>query len=261
MRLKHGRTFLPLIAIPIVLLLIQPSVSQQTHNLTAAFLKPALWVASGASFFVRESQTTVSNFWGTFHEQEQDKRRIVELESEVAAAGEVEKENLRLKKLLDFREEVKAELIAARVIAWDVSPWRKTLILDKGSAHGIKRDMAVITPEGLVGRVLTLGPITTHVIMLSDAEARVSAILSESRAHGVVSGDGSPVLKMHYLDLDSEAQVGETVLTSGLTGIFPKGLRIGRVESVTRASDGLHLVAYVKPFAPLTRIEEVLCRD
>lgn len=135
------------------------------------------------------------------------------------------------------------------------------MILDKGSKDGLKKEMAVVVAEGVVGRILEVGPVTARVILLLDPEARVGTITEQSRAQGIVAGDGSPKLHMEYLTLDSGVVVEETVITSGVGGIFPKGLRIGTIESISRDPDGLHLAAYIRPFVSFSKLEEVICLE
>jgi len=104
-----------------------------------------------------------------------------------------------------------------------------------------------------------VSPETSHVLLLVDPDARVSALADESRAHGMIEGNGSPHLEMTYLDLDSEVAVDEIAISSGVGGIFPKGIRIGKITALKRDSDGLHLRASVKSFVNFNKIEELLC--
>ena len=119
--------------------------------------------------------------------------------------------------------------------------------------------MAVIAPEGLVGRILEADHATSSVILLVDPDCRVSALTATSRAQGVITGIGTEKLQMKYLALDAEIAVGEDVTTSGIGSIFPKGIQIGKIESIERDSDGLHLLALVNPAVPFSKLEEVLC--
>ena len=119
--------------------------------------------------------------------------------------------------------------------------------------------MVVVVPEGLVGRILEVEPYTAYAILLPDPDSRVSAMTSSSRAQGIITGIGTDKLQMKYLALDAEVAVGEDVMTSGIGSIFPKGLQIGKIESIERDSDGLHLLALVRPAVPFYKLEEVLC--
>lgn len=194
-----------------------------------------------------------------FQGQEANEKRIAELDSEVSRLKELTKENDRLRKLLEFKDTLAGKKIAARVIGWDPSPYRKTLILDKGKQQGIVKDMAVLVADGLVGRVVEVGPSTSRVILLIDADSRVSSMAQESRAQGLVSGNGTSELTLDYLELESGVAVGETVSTSGLNGLYPKGLRIGKITSLAKDSTGLHLQAKMNSFVRFSKLEEVLC--
>lgn len=259
MQTRHKLFLVVVVVVPLVFILRNSPVVYHVRMGSQSALKPFLTASSAMANSLAETREYFILFWQTFRKQKEHRMRITALESRVTQLEEAERENERLKKLLDFREGHEGKTIAARVIGWDVSPWRKTVILNKGKKHGVAKDMAVVVPGGFVGRVLETGASTARVILLTDSDARVSALAVESRAQGVVSGDGSDKLKMRYLDLESGVHVGETVLTSGLTGIIPKGLEIGVIHAVSKDRDGLHLVAELNPDAPLSKLEEVLC--
>lgn len=259
MRSRRPYYFLAVLSLPILFLLQNPRITEPVHGLSLTLLKPALAAGQSAADFVSAAQHAVIHFWRTFQNQGRMEARVAELEAGLVRFQEMAKENQRLMKLVEFRETLSGKTVTARVIGRDLAPWRKTVILDKGKNQGIKKDMAVMVPEGLVGRVLEAGPGTSRVILLTDPEARVSALTDQSRAQGVVTGDGSAVLKMVYLELDSGAAVEETVLSLGAGRLYPKGLRIGKITGLGKDEDGLHLVAYVHPFVPFSKLEEVLC--
>lgn len=259
MRAKRNYTYLIIFLLPLLFFLQNPKVSEPVRAASLTVISPLLNAGRVFQIGWGNLQKSLSHFVQAFQSQEKTQRRIAELESELVRFKETLKENDRLKKLLEFRQTITEKTIAARVLAWDSTPWRKTLILDKGASQGIKKDMAVVVAEGLVGRVLEVGPLTARVILLMDSDARVSALTDESRAQGVIAGDGSSELKMQYLELEGSASVGETVLTSGLGGMFPKGIRIGKIINIGRDETGLHLTARVEPFVHFTKLEEVLC--
>lgn len=261
MRLNRSYTFLAVAAVPLFIFLQQPRLSESLHAATISLLKPVLVFGDSVAGGFESVREDTAVFWKTFRDEREARKKITELESQVQEFDEIRRENERLKKLLEFRETVEGQNIAARIIGWDMSPWKKTVILDKGTGQGVRKDMAVISTEGLVGRVMEAGTGASRVLMLIDPDSRTSAVTSESRAQGVAAGDGSPLLKLTYLDLDSGIHVGETVMTSGVTGLSPKGIRIGVVESIAKSPEGLHLEAVVKPFVNFTKQEEVLCLD
>lgn len=224
-----------------------------------SLMKPLLQTGSAITTTASNGQEQWRLFWKTFRNQAADEAKIVELESEVGRLRELSKENERLRKLLEFKDTFAGKKVAARIIGWDPAPWRKTIILDKGANQGIKKDMAVIVPDGLVGRVLEVGPSTSRVILLTDADSRVSAIAEESRSQGVLSGNGNSELTLEYMEIESTTIVGESVSTSGLNGLFPKGIRIGKITAIGKDMTGLHLQAKVTSFVRFSKLEEVLC--
>lgn len=261
MRRRQSYTFLALAALPLLVALQNPKWSEPLHLATLTLLKPFLQTGDGLSDFLVHSKMQLVHFWKSFRSQEALENRVKELESKLERFSEMERENERLKKIFEFKRTIPEKAIGARVIGWDVSPWRKTVILDKGLKEGIKKDMAVVVPEGLVGRILEAGPTASRAILLTDPDARVASLADQGRAQGVVMGSGSRFLKMGYLDLDSGVAVEETVLTSGIGGLFPKGLRIGKIMSLGKDSSGLHLEAQIQPFASFSKLEEVLCLE
>lgn len=259
MRRWHSYYFL---AIPIILLTVFfqfPRLNEVIHSVFSTLARPAFVLGSSLrdGFYAVRYQSW--NFLNAVGKQKEYLARIQELESQLIRFREMDRENQRLKKLLNFSLPLATSTIGARVIGEDVTPWKKVVLLDKGSRHNLKKDMTVVVPEGLVGRILEVEPYTAHAILLPDPDSRVSALTATSRAQGVIAGIGTDKLQMKYLALDAEVAIGEDVTTSGIGSIFPKGLQIGKIESIERDSDGLHLLALVKPSVSFSKLEEVLC--
>lgn len=261
MRPRRSYTFLAIAAFPLFFVLQNPRISEPVHTFSLSVLKPFLLAGDAFADSLTRSRITLTHFWKTFRSQGQRETRIAELESRLVRLDETMRENERLAKLLAFKQTIPEKAVAARVIGWDLSPWRRTVILDKGKKQGLKKNMAVVVSAGLVGRIVEVGGSTSRVILLTDPEARVSALTDQSRAQGVVIGDGSPQLKMGYLDLDGAVAVEETVLTSGIGGLFPKGLRIGKITNLSKDPSGLQLMARIQPFVFFSKLEEVLCLE
>ncbi len=186
------------------------------------------------------------------------KKEISSLKEKLLKSQEAMEENALLNKLLSLKTESGFSAVIASVIGRDASNWSNSLIIDKGYQSKIKVGMAVISSDGLVGRTQEVGANTTRVILISDPNLNVAALLERSRQSGVVSGTLSDKLIMRYLDKNSDIRVGDLVLTSSVSSIYPKAIPIGRVSSVATEAGGLSVFALVQPAVRLTSIEEVM---
>ncbi len=250
------------LTVPVVALIVffqYPRVNESVHSIFSTLARPAFVLGSSLRDGLYAIRYQSGNFMNAVGKQKEYLDRIQELEGQLGRFHEMDRENQRLKKLLNFSLPLATRTIGTRVIGEDVNPWKKIVLLDKGGRNNLKKDMAIVVPEGLVGRILEVEPYTAHAILLSDPDSRVSALTATSRAQGIVAGIGTDKLQMKYLALDAEVAIGEDVTTSGVGSIFPKGLQIGKIEAIERDSDGLHLLALVKPSVPFSKLEEVLC--
>lgn len=191
-------------------------------------------------------------------ENERLQARITELEAERDRLLEVEATNRRLRDLLDFRSQLPAGSLTAAVIANSASTWFHSFVLNKGSADGVVRGMAVVSPEGVVGQVVAAASSSSKVLLITDPHSGVDVIDQRSRARGIVSGsiDSGPVLK--YAKRSEDVREGDRLITSGLDGIFPKGLLVGTVTKVRKKSFGLFQYVEVELAVDPSEIEEVL---
>ncbi len=173
-----------------------------------------------------------------------------ELESRAAEAD-------RLGALLGFREaHAEVPMLAARVIGASADASSKTIYINRGENEGVRRNMGVITPEGVVGKVIEVYRDTAQVLLLTDKDGGAGALLASSRTQGPVGGVGEPLLLMKYVSNDEQVPIGERVLTSGQDRIFPKDLPVGTVVE-TRPGNPFKVIR-VRPAARLDRLEEVL---
>lgn len=173
-----------------------------------------------------------------------------ELENE---ASEVQ----RLEVLLNFREShLETPMLAAQVIGASADPTSHTLFINRGEHDRIRRNLPVITPDGVVGKIVEVFPTSSQVLLINDKESGVGALFSDTRTHGVIKGTGDPEPVMDYVANDEKVAYGETILTSGDDRIFPKGLLIGTVAE-NRPGTTFQTIR-VKPATRLDRLEEVL---
>ncbi|MDK3155773.1 rod shape-determining protein MreC [Kamptonema cortianum] len=179
---------------------------------------------------------------------------------------EMVRENDRLRDMLGFMRNSPFELAAARIIARDASIWWQGLMLDKGFAEvpEMESNTAVITPDGLVGKITTVFKNSARMLMIIDENCKVSAVIPENGEHGVVMGtresnELNPVLRMSYISRKADVRPGMAVVTSGLGGVFPPGIRIGTITEVrevkTSGTLGLYKEASIRPAVNLANLE------
>jgi rod shape-determining protein MreC len=159
--------------------------------------------------------------------------------------------------LLDLRTKTELQTTAAEIIGAGATPDFRTVTIDKGTTQGLRQDMAVLAPAGVVGRVVIPSPRASKVQLLTDRNAAAGALIERSRAQGVVVGLGDDRLRLDYVSEVAEVVVGDIVVTSGIDGIFPKGFIIGRVIAVQKAG-GAYREIVVQPAVDFSRLEEVL---
>lgn len=191
-------------------------------------------------------------------QNEKLKKDIDFLRNRLNAKEEIYLENARLKNILYFKQKSPYKVIAARVIARSPDSWSSSLIIDKGERNGIKRQMAVITYLGLVGRITETGEFTSKILLISDPNLGISGIVQRSRQEGLICGTLGTHLIMRYLPEGSDIRIQDTVITSGLNQLYPKGLLIGTVVGIGKEFSGLSSYAIIKPAVDLSNIEEVL---
>lgn len=145
----------------------------------------------------------------------------------------LEAENTRLRALLALRDTAPVSAATAEIIGRSNSPWQGYLLIGSGAAEGVAPHMVVLTPDGVLGQVATVGRQTAKVIPLTDRESGIGAMVERSHVKGVLKGSGEATCQLQYLAGDADVRIGDQVLTSGLVQIFPRGLPLGRVTAVT----------------------------
>lgn len=226
-----------------------------------------IWAVGAISPFERGLvwlQNSAGNVWhnyfyfrGVRAENRQLKEQIEQMRLEQVRLIQDATQAHRLQTLLAFKEQYISKTVAAQVIGSSGSDLSRVIYIDKGEKSGIKRDMAVITAEGVVGKVLLVYPNEAQVLLINDQSSGVGAILEKSRLQGVIRGTPNGEVVLEKVMSDEQVPSGETVLTSGGDRIFPKGMPIGTVTKVGPGKD-LFLSIKIKPAADLSRLEEVL---
>jgi rod shape-determining protein MreC len=261
-RRRTGWLFFSLMMAQVLLVSAQVSTRSGARLLSLVTFEAFSFVQQGAAGVVRGTR----GFWGNYvalrgmrQQNEALQREVASLEVELQQQRAQAARTGKLEQLLALRTQATLPTIAARVIAGNPNPGMLTITIDRGSTDGVKGDMAVIAPAGVVGRII--GPVATgaaRVQLIVDRNAAAGAMGEQSRAGGMVVGtQGDPPLRMDLVSNLSELKPGENVVTSGLDGIYPKGYLIGRVEKSERGS-GLYRNVTVRPAVDFSTLEDVL---
>ena len=185
------------------------------------------------------------------------KRKVDILTSEIVNHREAYLEGLRLKEHLGLREKTELPMITARVIGKEGASIFKTIVVNKGTKDGIKIGLPVLSVEGVVGRVVETSWNISRILLVIDFNSNADVLVQSSRAHGVLQGGGSAGCILKYIERSEEIKIGDLVLTSGLGGVFPKGLLLGTVVGVNRKDPGLFQKIDILPAVNFSRLEEV----
>lgn len=186
------------------------------------------------------------------------RREVSILRNRLNAGMEILHENQRLKGLLDFKEGSGFRTVTARVIGIGLVDMFETITIGKGSIDGVTSGMAVVTNDGVVGRILSSSPNSSRVLLIADKNSYVDAVIQRSRDRGVVRGEGLNLLELKYLPRSADALAGDMLVTSGVGGVFPKGVVIGSISRVDKNAGGIFLYSAVKPAVDFSKLEEVL---
>lgn len=262
-KLKEGRATVVLIPL-LVMHLALISLQIEDKGGTTLFRK---WVLiSGAPFLSASAAVSrgVAGIWGNYvwlvgarAENWNLRETLSALTLRDQALAEMKLENARLKNLLDFKENQGLQTLGARVIGRVPDYLAHMMYIDRGSADGVRVDTPVLSGYGAVGRTVLVSTHQTQVQLITNADASVGAMLSTSRSPGVLKGTGGSHLHLEYINNTEEVSAGEIVVSSGLDGVFPKGIPLGKVVSSKKGRTVFREIE-IEPFADLLRTEEVL---
>ena len=171
---------------------------------------------------------------------------------------EVSQENERLRRLLAMGSAMKRPMLAAQVVGKDPSPWFQTIVVDKGQADGVAIGFPVVNADGIVGLVVEVAGHYAKVMLITDPNSAVDAVVQRNRARGIITGGTSGYCVLNYALRKHTINVGDVVVSSGMDGVFPKGLPIGQVAEVVKQEAGIFQEVTVTPFVDVERLEEVL---
>jgi rod shape-determining protein MreC len=212
--------------------------------------------AAGFTGAIRDTWNGYGDLRGVRAENEALRRQLGDLQLKFQQERARAERAAQLEKLLGFQQQLTVGTIAAGVIGASASLDFRGITIDRGTNTGVTSNMAVIAPTGLVGRIVTPTAHVSKVQLLIDRNAAAGALVERSRAQGIVVGTGVDMLRMDFVPVTADVKSGDTIVTSGVDGIYPKGFVIGKVEQVD--NDGIYKAIRVRPTVEFNRLEEVL---
>lgn len=233
-----------------------PFSSPAVITLLAPFQRAASWAGDQVKGFT-------ANVWDvlTVHQQNQMLRSEVEqLRMQNVKANEYAAENIRLRELLGYTQSAtQFDFVTASVIGRETATWTRMIVINRGTQHGVQKNMAVVTARGLVGTVTEAGPVSSKVQLILDPRAAAGTLVQRSRVVGVVKGTPDDAMhpRMVNVPRGQDMAVGDIVVTSGLGGIYPKGIMVGTVSAVKNDGGGLLHYAEIEPAVDFQRLEDV----
>jgi rod shape-determining protein MreC len=238
---------------------------KQSRTLLQAIGKPLADLVAIPLELLSSADRRVETVWDRYvalrkvrEENEQLRREIEFLRGQAADLREMAAANQRLAELLRFRTNSPSPTVAARVVGRDATNWYHGVVLDKGEQDGIQTEMGVVTLGGAVGRVVKTRASSSMVLLITDPNNAVTSLIQRTRDEGIIEGTFEGKTRMKYIPLLSTVRVGDPVVTSGLTGGFPKGVPVGTITSIHKDEGGLFQTAEVQPEVDFTKLEEVL---
>jgi len=235
-----------------------PDFSPGTENLSMTVTGPVQNLAGTGIKKIRNWWTRYFAIVSAAEENMRLRAEIADAQAAYTRCTETEAANARLRELLKFRRTIDMSVMAAEVIARDPAPWYKGITLNRGSADGVRRGLPVAVPDGIAGLITHVTAHTSRVLLLADPNSAIDALVQRTRARGIVKGQTGGMCSCEYVLLRHEVRKDDILVSSGLDGIFPKGLRIGKVTEVMPASAGIFQKIRVEPFANFENLEEVL---
>ena len=261
---RHYLATLVLVIVPVIALNAGGKSPADFHWFDRAAVAISAPVQSGIRWTIETSWDALQSYLLLLHTQNNNLALALEnrkLLNEIASFQEVAKENDRLKALVEFNAPLEGKKVVAQVIAQDVNPEFRTIRINKGTRQGVEVGMAVVSLEGIVGRVIRAGRDFADVLSLLDSSSAIDSLVQRNRHRGVVEGLGGQTLAMKYLRRTDDVQEGDLIVSSGIGGLFPKGLTIGKVVSVKKKNYGISQTVELSPAADFNRLEEVTVID
>jgi rod shape-determining protein MreC len=253
------------IVILLAAILIVLSYNLKQKSPAGLIKKVVLEVAAPVQNVLNASVKSVSDAWSRYlflvgieEENKNLKKKINDLKAQLILYQEGYLEAERLRTLLALKDDYKFKFVAARVIGREQVALSKTVLINKGTAHGLNAGMPVLAGSGLVGRVMDVSWHAAKVLLLIDESSNIDVIVQRNRIQGIIRGAGFRGYVLKYISKTQDVEEGDVIVSSGISGVFPKGLMIGEVNHIDKQEAGLFLKINVAPSIDFSKLEEVL---
>ncbi|SHI54729.1 rod shape-determining protein MreC [Malonomonas rubra DSM 5091] len=259
---RYRNLFLAVALLLSILLLYSYNLRQRTA--TTFFERAVLTFAAPFQAAIDGAADVVNDWWQHYFWLVQTEQRNSMLEqenrqlrAELQQVEEFRLQNERLRQLLAFVDDLDRPALPAQVIGEDVSSWARTITIDKGTRAGLRAGFPVVAAEGVVGRVIKVAPNSSRVLLVTDASSAIAALVQRTRTRGVARGQGAK-LTLDYALREADIQIDDLLVTSGMGGVFPKGLPLARVVSAEKDEFGLFQRVELVPTVDFSHLEEVM---
>ncbi len=258
---RHRPLFVLVVMVTAQLLLLSLQITRN-HNVrlirywTVETFDPLERSLGGLMNVSSTAYRSYRHLWHAEQENQELYNQLAAAQEQIQRLGEQAGETQRLRTLLDFKNELAFQTVAAEVIASSPGENSNAIFIDKGSDSGLTNDLAVITPQGVAGKILAIFPHSAQVLLITDPESGVGVTLAQSRVQGILKGSTNTSCDLRYVMNDETVSTGEAVVTSGLDQVYPKGLPVGSV--MYAGSGNIYKNITVKPAVDLSRLETVL---
>lgn len=261
---RHSRNGLLALVLAVLSVLLMGADSQfaWTRHLRSALLSalyPVQQAVNAPVFLARSAGEEIQAHFRVYSRNRELQARVRELKLQNQQLQPLRQENRRLRQLLNEAKRLERSVSAAQVVAESPDPFHHTLTISRGELHGASRGQPVISAEGVVGQISTLSAMSAQVILLTDPNSGIPVLVRDSRVRGILAGTGSKgSLQLRYVPTSARVEPGDELVTSGLGGVFPKGLLAARVADVVRDPHSPFAEVTAKPAVPVSRLEDVL---
>jgi len=250
-----------IVCIALITLYVRESDSGPIHKIQNFFVDAVSPIASLLGKIFKPIKDGFVNLWHLptlSREKMELEKEVADLRRQSLERKELEEEVTDLKNLLNWSQQSEYETVGANIVGQSPDNWQRLMIIDRGSSSGVKKYMSVVTEEGLVGRVISVGSNSSIVQLLTDSRSAIGGRCVESRETGILEGCNSETVRFVPMNEEAVIKVGDTIETSGLGGTCPAGIAVGKVVKVKPRPRGLPRLIEVKPFVKISRLDRVL---